>query len=177
MTTDDDSKLSRRNVLRASAATGALMALPASSAATQSGNYTDIQLVDAGPGEVTLEYINHTPYSYAFDHRADGESGFTTQYSDITIHEGPCEGRKIGPSYNVTNVGPNSTTQVTVEAAHKVEAQVVLGPEQSYFTCWKTFYPEQPEMKGDCKGGGWDDYHFRNQGQCIRYVNTGKDSR
>lgn len=34
-----------------------------------------------------------------------------------------------------------------------------------------------PETKDDCKKGGWEDYGFKNQGQCIRYVNTGKDSR
>ncbi len=34
-----------------------------------------------------------------------------------------------------------------------------------------------PETKEDCKHGGWQDYGFRNQGQCIRYVNTGYDSR
>jgi hypothetical protein len=34
-----------------------------------------------------------------------------------------------------------------------------------------------PETKEDCKHGGWRDYGFRNQGQCIRYVNTGYDSR
>lgn len=34
-----------------------------------------------------------------------------------------------------------------------------------------------PEMKNDCKKGGWQDYGFKNQGQCIRFVNTGKDSR
>lgn len=34
-----------------------------------------------------------------------------------------------------------------------------------------------PETKADCKNGGWAAYGFRNQGQCIRFVNTGKDSR
>jgi hypothetical protein len=29
----------------------------------------------------------------------------------------------------------------------------------------------------DCKNGGWQNYGFRNQGLCIRYVLTGKDSR
>lgn len=28
-----------------------------------------------------------------------------------------------------------------------------------------------------CKKGGWAAFGFKNQGQCIRYVNTGKDSR
>ena len=34
-----------------------------------------------------------------------------------------------------------------------------------------------PTSKNDCKKGGWVDFGFRNQGQCVRYVNTGKDSR
>lgn len=34
-----------------------------------------------------------------------------------------------------------------------------------------------PEFKEDCKNGGWVEYGFRNQGQCIRFVNTGQDSR
>lgn len=36
---------------------------------------------------------------------------------------------------------------------------------------------EDPTTKDDCKNGGWKDYGFRNQGQCIKFVNTGKDSR
>jgi hypothetical protein len=31
--------------------------------------------------------------------------------------------------------------------------------------------------KDDCKKGGWADLGFKNQGKCIQYVNTGKDSR
>lgn len=34
-----------------------------------------------------------------------------------------------------------------------------------------------PQTKDDCKKGGWESYSFRNQGQCVRYVETGKDSR
>lgn len=34
-----------------------------------------------------------------------------------------------------------------------------------------------PTTKADCKNGGWEEYGFKNQGQCIRFVNTGKDSR
>ena len=35
----------------------------------------------------------------------------------------------------------------------------------------------QPQTDADCKKNGWQAYGFRNQGQCIRYVNTGKDDR
>lgn len=34
-----------------------------------------------------------------------------------------------------------------------------------------------PISKSDCKNGEWDKYGFKNQRQCIRFVNTGKDSR
>lgn len=34
-----------------------------------------------------------------------------------------------------------------------------------------------PQDKDECKNGGWDAYGFRNQGQCVRFFETGKDSR
>jgi hypothetical protein len=37
--------------------------------------------------------------------------------------------------------------------------------------------PTDPATKDDCKNGGWESFGFRNQGQCIQFVNTGKDSR
>ena len=36
---------------------------------------------------------------------------------------------------------------------------------------------ESPTSKDQCKKNGWDAFGFRNQGLCIQYVNTGKDSR
>lgn len=34
-----------------------------------------------------------------------------------------------------------------------------------------------PQTKDDCQNGGWEAYGFRNQGQCVRLIETGKDSR
>ncbi len=34
-----------------------------------------------------------------------------------------------------------------------------------------------PQTKQDCMNGGWEALGFRNQGQCVRMVETGKDSR
>jgi hypothetical protein len=34
-----------------------------------------------------------------------------------------------------------------------------------------------PASKDECKEGGWEGFSFRNQGQCIRFVNTGGDTR
>lgn len=39
-----------------------------------------------------------------------------------------------------------------------------------------TFTVTLPSDEG-CKDGGWATFGFKNQGQCVRYVQTGKDSR
>ena len=38
-------------------------------------------------------------------------------------------------------------------------------------------YSTDPTTKQECMNGGWAAYGFKNQGQCIRFVKTGKDSR
>jgi len=37
--------------------------------------------------------------------------------------------------------------------------------------------PVNPASRDECMKGGWVDFAFRNQGQCIRFVETGEDSR
>lgn len=37
--------------------------------------------------------------------------------------------------------------------------------------------PTDPTVADDCKKGGWADFGFRNQGQCVSFVETGNDSR
>jgi hypothetical protein len=34
-----------------------------------------------------------------------------------------------------------------------------------------------PSTKEECKDGGWENFGFRNQGQCVRFIETGEDSR
>ena len=38
-------------------------------------------------------------------------------------------------------------------------------------------YDRDPTDKDGCKKGGWEAFGFKNQGQCVRFVETGKDSR
>jgi len=47
------------------------------------------------------------------------------------------------------------------------------------FVTWNDFVVPgcAPETMDDCKNGGWEAYSFKNQGQCIRFIETGKDSR
>jgi hypothetical protein len=37
--------------------------------------------------------------------------------------------------------------------------------------------PSGPVSKADCMNGGWRGFDFKNQGQCVRFVETGKDTR
>jgi hypothetical protein len=37
--------------------------------------------------------------------------------------------------------------------------------------------PGDPPTKDDCKNGGWEAWGFRNQGQCVRFIETGEDGR
>ena len=44
-------------------------------------------------------------------------------------------------------------------------------------TTTTTVHQNNPKTKDDCKNGGWVQFGFKNQGQCIRFIETGKDSR
>ena len=40
-----------------------------------------------------------------------------------------------------------------------------------------TVDPDDPSTIHDCRRGGWQEFGFDNQGRCIQYVLTGRDSR
>lgn len=40
-----------------------------------------------------------------------------------------------------------------------------------------TLEASAPTEKNQCKKGGWEEFGFKNQGQCVRFFETGKDSR
>ena len=46
-----------------------------------------------------------------------------------------------------------------------------------HFFSWTRVYVLKPRAIGECKQGGWREFGFRNQGQCVRFVNTGVDTR
>lgn len=62
---------------------------------------------------------------------------------------------------------PTATTAFSVEGGGLVMRFLVPEPPA----------PADPVVKEECKKGGWSDFGFRNQGQCIRFTETGEDSR
>jgi hypothetical protein len=56
---------------------------------------------------------------------------------------------------------------------------VIAGPDDpNPFVTWNDVNADSCAITKDmCKSGGWESFGFRNQGQCIRFVETGQDSR
>lgn len=137
-----------------------------------------------GPGSVTLRFVNDTNSLAYFEYRIDGEELGEGNHPVVNAageHDlgGDPPRDSIYPGINVDGRGEPDPVDVeeTFEAYQYVEVRLALGGERDWDFDWTRFYAEQPETKSDCKQGGHAAYGFRNQGQCIRYVNTGKDSR
>lgn len=56
-----------------------------------------------------------------------------------------------------------------------IDAVIITGAVD--FAIGRVRYVPGPTTKAQCKNGGWQSFGFRNQGLCIQFVNTGKDSR
>jgi len=73
--------------------------------------------------------------------------------------------------------GPLKNVPVTLDDVVKLEFQQLYGFGEDYVGVNLTITMASPTTKDDCKNGGWEQYGFRNQGQCVRFIETGKDSR
>jgi hypothetical protein len=76
----------------------------------------------------------------------------------------------------------SSEADTSVEIGAVILNQFNYGPESIDYTVnWSKFaygnVAASPTSKDNCKNAGWSAFGFRNQGLCIQYVNTGKDSR
>ena len=118
-----------------------------------------MNLLEATPGSVTLEFVNEAPGVAYFEHRIDGEA----------LDEGAVHPIAVGSYiYPGTSVESGNTLVRTFEASEKVEIRLALGGERDWDFDWTTFEVEAAEpTKDDCKDGGFDDMGFRNQGQCV----------
>ena len=179
--------LSRRRVLKAGAVTsGALLIggtgiaaaydFPSTNADNKDNGWPYVKKTDDGNCEVTLEFVNDTNSLAYFEYRIDGEEPDETYEPHPVI-----SGDVIYPGVTVDGRGESDPVVETrtFNATSMVEIRLALGGERDWDFDWTPFTVPScdPETKNDCKDGGWETYGFRNQGQCIRYVNTGKDSR
>jgi hypothetical protein len=127
--------------------------------------------VSTGPGTVTLRFVNETNSLAYFEYRIDGVvvTGDPHEYllGDEIEYPGVCVDGRVNP---VCAAGP---VEWTFNANEKVEIRFALGGENDWFFDWTEFtVGSKPTTKNDCKRGGWMTFGFRNQGECIRFVNT-----
>jgi hypothetical protein len=124
---------------------------------------------DAGVGEAPLKFESNRNFLSCFEYRIDDEEvyypGADNPNTDIT------DGR-----WQFTCV-QNSVTELPITANRHVDVRLAFGAETDERFDWTRFYVMTEMTKDDCKKGQWEALGFQNQGQCIRYVETGKDSR
>ena len=112
----------------------------------------------------------------------------TTSASALTAEE---VAALYGELYDVVTVVPSDTDPSVFEMTVKIddvevvvlvdaESGELLPADQQPTDIVLTEDEDEatdPEEKDECKDGGWVDLGFRNQGQCVRFVNTGVDTR
>jgi hypothetical protein len=167
----------------------------AATAWTASGDGTVTVVSDGTAGNAVM--------SYAFDGGMAGNWYFTTtaaQTGTVTLPwsysgnhsefgavaaEATVNGVPVAPVLFDNTTGPFShsgTVTFTVNAGDTYGFHL-SGFNDSAAEMAGTFtvqVPQQdpdPTTKEDCKDGEWVEYDFSNQGQCIRFVETGDDSR
>jgi hypothetical protein len=82
----------------------------------------------------------------------------------------------LSDTENVAEYFINGTKTGSVYNAGDNIGQVFLNHYNDGVLDYTTYW-HAGDPKDVCKNGGWEDLGFKNQGQCIRFVNTGKDSR
>jgi len=132
-----------------------------------------VKMGDA-PGEVTLKFINDTNSFAYFEYRIDGEALTSGDAHPVVTGDYIYEGVRVdgrGVSEPVTETRSFSATE-------KVEVRLALGGERDWDFDWTEFdVAAAVGDKVDCMSGGWKAFGFENQGQCVRFVTSGKDSR
>ncbi len=149
---------------------------PSTNDANRAAGHPHVNQVSNGPGTVTLEFVNTTNSLAYFEYRIDGVEVGTTPHPVVTgdvIHPGVCVDGRSTIATGCTR-GPMVRT---LAANTTVEVRLALGGERDWDFDWTTFSVVNPTTRADCVNGGWAAYRFANQGQCIRFVNTGVDSR
>ena len=93
-----------------------------------------------------------------------------------------------GPmSLNATNNWWGSSTGPTIASNPGGTGEIIIDPDgvvkyspflTAFSSCAPVPHVGPPTNKNECKDGGWQTFNtprtFKNQGDCIQYVNTGK---
>jgi hypothetical protein len=147
---------------------------PSTNDANRTAGLPHVNVVSSGVGEVTLDFVNDTNSLAFFEYRIDGVVVSSGTPHPVVI------GEYIYPGVSVDsrNIATPVVVTRTLAAAETVEVRLALGGERDWDFNWVTFEAlADAASHEDCADGGWEAYGFANQGQCVRFVNGGGDSR
>ena len=148
---------------------------PSTNIDNQNGSLHDplwahFKVTEVGVGYADIKFVSERPFYSCFEYRTDGD---LSQSTGANFNPGITDG--LYP-YTCKN---NSTATLTIAANEYIEIRMVFGAETDERFDWTRVDVDAADVseKMDCKNGGWEDYGFANQGQCVRFLTSGKDSR
>jgi hypothetical protein len=145
-------------------------ATPSTNEDNKNMGWAHVNELEVGIGTVFLEFVSTRNFASCFEYRSDGDTN--EQVSDTNPNLDIDDG--LYPFVCETN----SSSEDVFYATEYVEVRMVFGAEHDERFDWTRFYVAREEAaKADCRDGQWETYGFRNQGQCIRYLETGIDDR
>lgn len=165
---DAGSLFSIENTTTGDALFGTSEVLPSTNEENVANGWANVQFVDVAVGSVTLAFEQPRSFAACFEYRADDEAtsdprdNFNTDVTD-----------GLWPFLCLNG----SSDEFSYTANSHVDIRMVFGAERGERFDWTRFYVLSLENKDQCKSGVWEELGFRNQGQCVRFVETGKDSR
>ncbi|MGD9715346.1 MAG: hypothetical protein AB7V46_25315 [Thermomicrobiales bacterium] len=163
--------------LTAGLASAAEFVPPSSNADNEANGWAHYSVDEIGIGYVDVTFIQPRNFFACFEYRSDGDTSqairathelndFNVQFTDLQY-----------PYTCLSTAGQQES--VRLYAGEYVEIRMMLGAEGDERFNWqdKIYVLPDAQTKDDCMNGGFAAYGFANQGQCIKFVNTGKDSR
>ena len=160
---------------------------PSTNDANKANGGPYVELVDSGPGWVRIAFVD--PQGYAsWEYRLDGKTLQFPKDCPDEIDQHKVIGRECRySSWRVTDPDVAGGTVETYTFGsfdwpwvyETIEIRKAGGAERDTDYDWVTFYippAADPYTRGNCVAN-WDVYGFSNQGQCIKFLNTGEDSR
>lgn len=138
---------------------------PSTNDANRTNGWAHVNQIEVGVGFTVLAFVSTRNFASCFEYRTDGDTSQSTgENFNPLITDG------LYPFVCVNN----STSTATIGAKEYVEVRMVFGAEGDERFDWTRF---EVTSKTECKDGAWATLGFKNQGQCIQFIQTGVDSR
>ena len=150
---------------------GTSAVFPSTNELNYATGWAHVLFVDVAVEQVTLEFVQPRSFAACFEYRIDDEAPTSSANGGVNYNPGITDGL-----WNFTCQN-GSSAQLTFAAADHVDIRMGFGAETDERFNWTRFYVLSLENKDACRDGDWEALGFKNQGQCVRYVETGKDSR